>query len=66
MAVRGRLGAWQVMRNPKRIRRRLSGGGLEFEGAAFFVQGGDEAADLGGVQGFVLPAQELPGFSDGI
>lgn len=28
----------------------------EFEGAAFFVQGGDEAADLGGVQVFVLPA----------
>lgn len=30
----------------------------EGEGAAFFVQGGDEAADLGGVQVFVLPAEE--------
>jgi hypothetical protein len=44
------------MRNQTRIRRRLSGGGSEIEGAAFFVQGGDEAADSGGVQVFVLPA----------
>jgi hypothetical protein len=54
--VSGRLETWQVMRNQKRIRRRFSGGGSEIEGAAFFVQGGDEAADLGGVQVFVLPA----------
>jgi hypothetical protein len=34
----------------------------EGEGAAFFIQGGDYAADLGGVQDFVLPAQELQRF----